>query len=406
MAVTPRSRQLCPLFVFGAIALCLGFSALCAFADPEVNLAFGKPNVCTAELLPGWTGLTDGVIDSDTAPGCFATDNSDHFPKEVTIDLGMLYPIDRIAVHNSANGNTRKVAISVSSDGRQYASLREFIFPAGEYMALVHSFSQRMARYVRVTMQDTWKGGQGGDNILYLREIQVFGDKAGGRPSPPNSLALTTGRNPVFTPYWVRLFQRYCLEGRDDVHIAFIGDSYALPNTPPGGDWPTLFASSLGRHYGEMRVRVEYLATPDQSPVAMLDKAKEWVGIAAPDIIVMAYGRDATLADVAPEKFRSELATLTDALMAKSDGALVLVTPPPLLQAETLDGFAKVKGKSTTALAYEVESIAVSRNLPLVRSGSVLAQDAQDIKKMYRDAYRLNDAGQQVLAAALFGAFR
>ena len=63
-------------------------------------------------------------------------------------------------------------------------------------------------------------------------------------------------------------------------------------------------------------------------------------------------------------------------------------------------------GKSTTALAYEVESVAVARNLPLVRSGSVLGRDAQDIKKMCRDAYRLNDAGQQALAAALFGAFR
>ena len=98
---------------------------------------------CLIFLLVGWTGLTDGVIDSDVAPGCFATDNSDHFPKEVTIDLGMLYPINRIAVHNAANGNTRKVSISVSSDGRQYTSVREFIFPAGEYMALVHSWAAR-----------------------------------------------------------------------------------------------------------------------------------------------------------------------------------------------------------------------------------------------------------------------
>jgi hypothetical protein len=377
-----------------------------AVAQGEANLALGKPFACNCELLPGWTGLVDGITDSDEAPGCFATDNSPDFPKEVTIDLGMLYPVTRIAVHNSANGNTHEIALSVSADGRQYTTLREFRFPQGQYMQLVHSFAQRMVRYVRVTMRDTWKGGLGGDNCLYLREIEVFGDKGGAQPSPANSLAMAQARNPVFSPYWVRAFKRYCLDGPDNIRVAVLGDSFGASSGTGGTDWPAAFVADLSRHYGENRVKLEDLAKEGQLPSAMLDQAKEWGGGGAPDIIVLAYGRDAAMSDMPVAKFRGELTGLVDALIGKVDAPVVLVTPPPLLQSDKLPGYDKVKGKSSNAYAYEVENIAVTRNLPLVRSAGVLGRDPQALVKMYKSDSELGDDGHQEIAMALFTVFK
>src|ERR1035437_9747647 len=105
------------------------FAVGSAFAAQE-NLALNRPYVCSDEILAGWAGLTDGVTDSDAAPGCFATGPSSHFPKQVIIDLGALCTINKINVLNSANGNTRQVKIFVSADASTYEQRREYFFPA------------------------------------------------------------------------------------------------------------------------------------------------------------------------------------------------------------------------------------------------------------------------------------
>jgi hypothetical protein len=95
-----------------------------------------------------------------------------------------------------------------------------------------------------------------------------------------------------------------------------------------------------------------------------------------------------------------------DALIGKVDAPVVLVTPPPLLQSDKLPGYDKVKGKSSNAYAYEVENIAVTRNLPLVRSAGVLGRDPQALVKMYKSDSELGDDGHQEIAMALFTVFK
>ena len=56
-------------------------------ASGQNNVARDRPFRCSDEVMDGWTGLVDGVTDSDSAPGCFATGNGNEFPKTVTIDL-------------------------------------------------------------------------------------------------------------------------------------------------------------------------------------------------------------------------------------------------------------------------------------------------------------------------------
>lgn len=196
-----------------AAALLALFALGTASCGAAENLALHRPYLCSDTILPGWTGLTDGITDSDAAPGCFATGGSAQFPKVIVVDLGALCTVNRITLLSSANGNTRHVSLSVSRDAREFEQLREYYFPAAGAQTLAHSFTARQARYVKIALHDTWANGAEGPNCLFLREVQVFGDApAGGSSSSGGAreeLRLARLQPPVVSTPAVTIFRRY-----------------------------------------------------------------------------------------------------------------------------------------------------------------------------------------------------
>ena len=59
----------------------------------EANVALGCSFTTSGPAHGDWNGLTDGIKDSDIAPGCYATDNDGHLPKWVLLDLGRVYNV-------------------------------------------------------------------------------------------------------------------------------------------------------------------------------------------------------------------------------------------------------------------------------------------------------------------------
>lgn len=150
------------------------------------NVSEHKPFGEASPGDPNWRGLTDGVKDSDTAPGCYATNNAPQYPKSLIIDLGGLYPVRQINVTNSLNGNTRSVSIYYGRNRDNWDKGWRHVFPPSTVREFSYSIPERPIRYVRIDFEDTHGGGFGGDNVLYLREVQVWATSpdplAGNRP--------------------------------------------------------------------------------------------------------------------------------------------------------------------------------------------------------------------------------
>ncbi len=194
--------------------------------QPAINLALGQPYRTNCSVLPGWTGLTDGDAKSDVAPHCFATTDEPKFPKIVTIDLGSVCTIERIVVHNSANGNTRAISVELSEDGTHFEPVREYIFPPHAYQPLVHTLTPRKARFVRIVCKDSWGDGLGGPAIMYLREVEVYG-----RPGPRwragelDRLWLRLKSTPPASgTAAMRVLQRYARELKREFRVLVVSD--------------------------------------------------------------------------------------------------------------------------------------------------------------------------------------
>lgn len=345
-------------------AVALALVVLAAdLAMAQQNVARGRPYRCSADVMDGWTGLVDGVLDSDSAPGCFATGNGADFPKSVTIDLQRPCNISRVAVHNSANGNTRGIIIYCSDDGMHYEKLREFIFPQGEPLTLNHRFNDRPAQFVRVEFTNTWGGGLGGDNTIFCREVEVFGSPTGGAPvtepmTQPTGDALIETRD-------LRLFRRWALDDDRRLTIAVIGDSLASCDE---GTWPQIVAERLA------------LVRPDEAEVSVTAMTEEglepgpglgYVSLTAeaePDVILVTFGTD--LQEWDGVSFRAGLSGLVNRLLEETD-ALVVLVGPAIGDADRVD-------IGRRALE-EIEKLANMLSLPAVRTEAALLQDGLSI---------------------------
>ncbi len=354
-------------------------------AAAQQNVASGRPFQCSSDVMDGWTGLVDGVTDSDSAPGCFATGNDDQFPKSVTIDLQRPCSINRVAVHNSANGNTRGIVISCSEDGADYEQLREFIFPQGEPLTLNHRFNDRPAQFVRVEFTNTWGGGLGGDNTIFCREIEVFGSPTGAAPvlqpmSEPNGDPLVTTRD-------LRLFRRWALEADGQLTLAVLGDSLASCGEET---WPQMVAERLAH------------ARPDGAEVSVTAMTEEglepgptsgYVSLteeAEPDVVLVTFGTDLDRWDGA--RFRSGLAELVNRLLKDTDALIVLVGPAAG-DAERLD-------IGRRALD-EIERLANLVSLPVVRTEAALLQDGMTVDQIRDEDGMLTEQAREVLATSV-----
>ncbi|MFW5868837.1 MAG: discoidin domain-containing protein [Armatimonadota bacterium] len=369
----------------GSLAPLILVALLADVGVAQQNVAEGRPFECSTDVMGGWTGLVDGVVDSDSAPGCFATTNDGDFPKSVTIDLQRPCSINRVTVHNSANGNTRGIAIYCSEDGEEYELLREFIFPEGESLVLNHRFNDRPAQFVRVEFTDTWGGGLGGDNTIFCREIEVFGSPTGDTPvvrpmSEPDGDPLVTTRE-------LRLFRRWALGSNGDLTLGVLGDSLASCEEQT---WPQTVAEDLA------------LARPEEADVsvtAMTERGLRpspgsgYVGLteeADPDVLLVTFGTDLDEWDAAD--FRRGLAGLVNRLIEETDALIVLVGPA-VGDAERID-------IGRRAL-QEMERLADLLSLPMLRTEAAMVQEGLSADEIRDDDGALTEEARAVLATAV-----
>ena len=126
-------------------------------AGASANLALHKSYAETSYNTHGYAkGLTDGVKDSDAKNPVYATAADDTYPKLTTIDLGAVVSVGRVLVHNSCDGSTKTVAVSVSTDGTEFAEVGRHQFVKQDGAVFECSFAPRPARYVRLSFVDSW----------------------------------------------------------------------------------------------------------------------------------------------------------------------------------------------------------------------------------------------------------
>ncbi len=354
-------------------------------AAAQDNLALNRPFLATGDLLAGWSGLVDGVYDSDSAPGCFATGNANQFPKSVTIDLQRPCNINRVTVHNSANGNTRAIVIYCSDDGQHYEQLREFIFPDGEALVLNHRFGDRPAQFVRIEFSNTWGGGLGGDNTIFCREVEVFGTPTGADPVAA-PMVQPTGP-PVLSTREARLFRRWALETERPLSIAVLGDSFASCDEET---WPQAVADGLAEERPEdAQVSLSAMTEEGIEPAADLGYVDLTVE-AQPDVVFVTFGSDLQQWDGAG--FRSGLTELLRRLLSETD-ALVVLVGPAVSEVEHL-------ATGRRALA-EMETLSGLLSLPLVRTEAALLREGVSAEEIADEDGSISEGARGVIADAV-----
>ena len=381
--------------------LALLCAAAVASAAPAVNLAVNRPYASSGPTLSGWTGLVDGEKDSDSAPGCFATGNEASFPKYVVIDLGADCTITKVVVYNSGDGNTRTVSLSASLDGVNYKKLRDpdFIFADRDPLMLSVAFQQpRQAHYVRLTFLDTWSKGLGGDNCLFVREVEVFGTR--GEEKEDNPFAFATGQAPLVTNRSVDVFRRYCLDNRGDMRVTVVGD-YFIGGSDEDTHWARQAAEELAKLHPDKKITMTAVGGSEGAISYALDWAKDHRGALAPDLIILAYGAQAASVGADLGEFRGKYQGLVNELVENTQALVVVVTPPPFLQDKSMAWFSKTQGHSTRPYAWMAEQVALSRGLPLVRSAAVLAKVPGDKTPLFADNMHLSPEGHRALGLAI-----
>lgn len=358
---------------------------LAGVAYAEQNVALHRPYVCSVDVMDGWTGLVDGVIDSDSGPGCFATSNDVRFPKTVTIDLERPCTINRIAVHNSTNGNTRGIAIFCSEDGQQFEKLREFIFPQAQALTLNHRFQDRPAQFVRIEFANTWGGGLGGDSVIFVREVEVFGEPTGEGPALL-PMPQPTG-DPLVPTRELRLFRRWALPGTAPLTIVTFGDSLMVCDE---GSWTQAVAERLRAARPEgAQVSLVPVAHAGMTPAAGSGDITEVID-AAPDLVLVSFGTD--LARWEPEQFREGLAAAVGRLLAETDALVVLVGP--------VTGDAETADTARRALR-ELEGISGLLGVPLLRTEAALLAEGLSGADVIDAEGKLSPEARGLLVASL-----
>lgn len=145
--------------------------------DPSLgaNIALGKKIVSSDVNPTAWNrGLTDGVW-GNAAGTCYATGNSNIFPKSVTIDLEKLQKIHAVFYGVPDIGSTKTVAIQISEDGTTFKEVKRTEFPMKQAQRAQARFEPQMARYVRATFIDHHQAKNGYEPAFgFLSEVEVY----------------------------------------------------------------------------------------------------------------------------------------------------------------------------------------------------------------------------------------
>ncbi len=367
-----------------------------AGAQDIANVALGKSFACSDPGGLAWRGLLDGVTSSDEPPGCFATGNGGEFPKRIVIDLGALYDISKVIVHSSKNGNTRKVDVWASKDGQNYTQLRmPYTFPPGEATRMSAGFPQQAARYVKVAFWDTHRGGLGGDNVMYVREVEVLGN-----PKPRAGFARARPEVDG-KPRSARMFAHYALAEGATVNLVVLGDD-AVAGEPGLG---AAISQGLKDRFGVGEVNVTDAA---ERGMKARDASSFQVSIAdenAPDLIVVALGTaDAMAFD--PATYRSSINRLVDRLTDRTHGQIVVVLPPVIPHSAELGRAGECNTADTADTAWQLVSVCEGTDVAVVDAAEAIERSGISQANAYSDNLTLSEAGREVVAAAVVSLFR
>ncbi|MFQ6097097.1 MAG: GDSL-type esterase/lipase family protein [Armatimonadota bacterium] len=361
------------------------------------NLALNRPFTCTSPNDGGWDGLVDGVRDSDRRPGCFATGGEEGFPKSVTIDLGAVCRVSRVDVLNSLNGNTRTVEIYVSTNGRKFVLLRTYVFPRGRLQTLTHKFPLRPVRFIKIAFRDTYGGGYGGDNFMYLREVEVWGE-----PRPVATNDDLEPLMPPMAPRWLKVFRRYALGGRQPLHIVAIGDYSVLPpeGRPEVRAFPVLLMRRLYERYSaegsDAELTVHNVASPDNTAAAAVAGLDDVIR-RKPDVVLVCLGLTDSLV-WNKEHFTLSLNKLVERLKDQTDAAIILISPPPIVDDPNVPHDRRAAGRSCEEAAGVVRAVAVLHGVPLVDTAAAFAESEVPPSELYADSLHLTQRAQELIA--------
>ncbi|NCO33036.1 MAG: hypothetical protein AUJ92_04530 [Armatimonadetes bacterium CG2_30_59_28] len=138
------------------------------------NVALRAPFQSSSPGDANWKGLVDGTRDADVAPESYRSGNDAAFPKDIVIDLGGIYPVRQIVIRNSFNGNTKTVVVYYGASRTKWSEGWKFVFPQQLLRDFTYTLPDKLARYIKLEFVDTHGGGFEGNNIMYLREVEVL----------------------------------------------------------------------------------------------------------------------------------------------------------------------------------------------------------------------------------------
>ncbi|AQQ69792.1 F5/8 type C domain protein [Limihaloglobus sulfuriphilus] len=141
------------------------------------NFALNKPYTCTNENTHGtaWRqGLNDGSW-AENSVNCFASNESDKFPKYATIDLEQIKTVSKVYIGVPAFGSTRNVEIQLSTNAKDFKTVGKYEFSLKKSEKALISFPPQQARYVRVAYLDTYKTRVNyNENFVFTTEVEVY----------------------------------------------------------------------------------------------------------------------------------------------------------------------------------------------------------------------------------------
>jgi sialate O-acetylesterase len=140
------------------------------------NVARQRPFTSSDPNRSGWNaGLTDGNWFGG-AGNCFATGNSEKFPKQVTIDLGRVREVQAARFGVPGFGATKTVVISLSENGKDFEEIGRQEFAGKTEARKEVRFDKRRARFARATFPDHHaQQDQYSENHAFLSELEVYG---------------------------------------------------------------------------------------------------------------------------------------------------------------------------------------------------------------------------------------
>ena len=83
------------------------------------------------------------------------------------------------------------------------------------------------------------------------------------------------------------------------------------------------------------------------------------------------------------------------------DAVVVILTPPPVAHNKALRLYEVVANMDSAVYAWQLELLAQTHKLPVVRTGAVLGNSSYDLEDLYADNMHLSDRGHETLAIAL-----